>query len=113
MLASQRHLFDMPREVCYLNAAAYGPLPLRTQEAGRAAVGRKGQPWTLDPDLARQQHERARQAAARLINANPDDVAIISSVGYGVAIAGKLIAPPPGSRVLLLADDHSPPASNG
>ena len=47
MLASQRDLFDVPRDVCYLNSASYSPLPLRTLEAGRAAVGRKGRPWTL------------------------------------------------------------------
>ena len=38
MLASQRHLFEMPRQICYLNSASYSPLPLRTLEAGRAAV---------------------------------------------------------------------------
>ena len=49
MLPSQRALFDMPRDVCFMNAAAWSPLPLASQEAGRAAVGRKGQPWKL-PD---------------------------------------------------------------
>ena len=49
MLASQRALFEMPRHICYLNSASYSPLPLRTQEAGRAAVGRKATPWTLEP----------------------------------------------------------------
>ena len=37
MLPSQRALFDIPREVCYLNAAAWSPLPLAVQEAGRGA----------------------------------------------------------------------------
>jgi hypothetical protein len=77
MLASQRERFDVPREICYLNSASYSPLPLRTLEAGRAAVGRKGRPWTLDADFARGQHERARTAAARLINADPADIALI------------------------------------
>jgi selenocysteine lyase/cysteine desulfurase len=109
MLPSQRLLFDLPREVCYLNAAAWSPLPLATQEAGRAGVARKGQPWTLDPAFAQQQHERARSAAARLINAAPTDVALISSVAYGVATAGKLLRVPKGSRVLLLENDHTSP----
>jgi len=65
MLASQRDLFEMPRNICYLNSASYSPLPLKTQEAGRAAVGRKGTPWTLDAAFANQQHDRARAAAAR------------------------------------------------
>src|SRR6266404_7131279 len=109
MLSSQRALFDMPREVCYLNAAAWSPLPLAAQDAGRIGVARKGQPWRLDPGLAAQQYERARAAAARLINADPADVALISSVSYGVATAAKALTVPAGSRVLLLQDDHSSP----
>lgn len=109
MLASQRALFDIPRDVCFLNAASWSPLPLATQEAGRAAVARKGQPWKLDQAFAQAQYERARRAAAALIGATPDDVALISSVGYGVATAGKVLQIPRGSRVLLLADDHSSP----
>ncbi len=107
MLPSQRALFDIPREVCYLNAASYSPLPLATLEAGRAAVGRKGQPWLIDDEFAAQQYARTRQAAAALINAAPEDVALISSVGYGVAAAAKIFAVPPGARVLVLEDDHS------
>jgi selenocysteine lyase/cysteine desulfurase len=109
MLPSQRDLFEMPRDICYLNAASWSPLPLRTLEAGRVAVGRKGTPWTLDTGFANRQHERARSAAARLINAEPDDVALISSVSYGVATAAKLCAVARGARVLVLENDHSSP----
>jgi selenocysteine lyase/cysteine desulfurase len=109
MLPSQREHFEMPREICYLNAASYSPLPRRTLEAGRAAVGRKGQPWTVPADFANAMFERTRAAAARLINAEADDVALISSVGYGVATAAKLLAIPRGSRVLVLENDHSSP----
>ncbi len=110
MLPSQRALFDLPRDVCYQNAAGWSPLPLAVQEAGRAGVGRKGRPWELGPDFAAAQHERARRAAALLINADPGDVALIPSVSYGVAAAGKALGPPvAGSRVLVLEDDHSSP----
>jgi selenocysteine lyase/cysteine desulfurase len=107
MLSSQRALFDIPRDVCYLNAASYSPLPLRTLEAGRAAVARKGRPWLIDNDFAAQQYDRVRKAAAALINAAPGDVALISSVGYGVSTAAKVFAVPSGSRVVVLQDDHS------
>ena len=92
MLPSQRELFEMPRQICYLNSASYSPLPLETQQAGRAAVGRKGTPWTLDAAFANTQHDRARAAAARLINADPADIALIPSISYGVATAAKLVA---------------------
>jgi selenocysteine lyase/cysteine desulfurase len=107
MLPSQRTLFDIPREICYLNAASWSPLPIATQEAGRVGVARKGRPWAIDPALPQRQFERARRAAARLINAEMDDVALISSVSYGVAAAAKLIDVPAASRVLVLENDHS------
>jgi selenocysteine lyase/cysteine desulfurase len=109
MLPSQRALFDIPREVCYLNAAAWSPLPLSVQEAGRRGVARKGRPWLIDQTFFAHQYERARSAAAQLIHAEPGDVALISSVAYGVATAAKGLAVPAGSRVLVLQDDHSSP----
>ena len=109
MLPSQREHFEVPRDICYLNAASYSPLPRRTQEAARAAVSRKGQPWLVPGGFANVIHERTRAAAARLINADAGDVALISSVGYGVATAAKLLTVPRGSRVLVLENDHSSP----
>ncbi len=109
MLPCQRALFDMPREVCFFNAAAWSPLPLASQEAGRAAVGRKGQPWKLPDGFQAGQYERARKAAAALIGAEPDDVALISSVGYGVSTAGKVLPIARGSRVIVLENDHTSP----
>lgn len=109
MLPSQRHLFDIPREVCYLNAAAWSPLPLAAMEAGQAGAARKARPWELADGFQEAQFERARAAAARLINAAPDDVALIPSVGYGVSTAAKAMDLPPGSRILVLDRDHTAP----
>jgi selenocysteine lyase/cysteine desulfurase len=109
MLPSQRALFEIPRQICYQNAASFSPLPLRTLEAGRAAVLRKGTPWTLPASFANQQHERASLAAARLINAEASDVALIPSISYGVATAAKIRPIARGTRVIVLENDHSSP----
>jgi selenocysteine lyase/cysteine desulfurase len=111
MLPSQRALFDIPREICYLNAAAFGPLPRAVQEAGERGAARKSRPWELGKwqGSAQAQSERARAAAARLIGAEPDDVAVISSVSYGIATAGRILPVARGERVLVLQDDHSSP----
>jgi selenocysteine lyase/cysteine desulfurase len=109
MLASQRDLFDIPRDICYLNSASYSPLPRQTQEAARAAVLRKARPWTLDATFANRQHERARTAAAALIHADPADIALIPSISYGVATAAKIVRIPRGARVIVLENDHSSP----
>ena len=69
MLESQREKFELPRAVCYLNAAAWSPLPIAGQQAGIAGVARKGKPWLLDrdpvsrvmvPAYARPAHRRLR-----------------------------------------------------
>ena len=93
MLTSQRALFDIPSDVAYLNAAGWSPLPRATQEAGRAAVARKGQPWKLGADFSDKQHERARKAAAALIGADASDVALISSVGEALVVIIILRSP--------------------
>lgn len=109
MLDCQRHHFDIPREVTYLNAASWSPIPNVVVEAARSAAYRKAQPWKIPTTLAGEQHERARRAAARLIHAEPDDIALVSSISYAVATAAKLATIPRGSRVLVLTDDHSSP----
>jgi selenocysteine lyase/cysteine desulfurase len=109
MLASQRGLFAIPREICYLNSASFSPLPLRTLDAARLAVGRKGAPWTLDFAFAGREYERARSAAARLINADAADIALIPAVSYGVATVGKILSIPARTRVLVLENDHASP----
>ena len=108
-LACQRHLFDMPRDVAFLDAASCGPLPRATVRLGREALERKARPWALPKELQREQCEAARVSAAALIGAAAHDVAIIPSIAYGVAAAAKALALPAGARVLCLADDHSSP----
>ena len=109
MLDCQRHHFDMPRGVAWFDVASCGPVPRETVRLGRAALERKARPWELAPTLQRDQCEAARAAAARLIGAPTDDVAIIPSIAYGVAAAAKALGLPAGARVICLADDHSSP----
>ena len=63
---------------------------------GRAAISR-----SASPKLGRlfsAQYEFPRKAAPQ-IGAHPNDVALISSVGYGVATASKILSILRGSRV--------------
>ena len=47
MLPSQRHLFDIPNDVAYLNCAYMSPLMKSALDAGRAGLERKAHPWEL------------------------------------------------------------------
>src|SRR5262249_41723899 len=48
-LPSQRHLFDIPDDVAFLNCAYISPLPKASVAAGEAGVRRKSRPWTIAP----------------------------------------------------------------
>ena len=78
MLSGQHALFHTPREV--LPQRGLLEPALEAQEAGHRGIARKGRFWEVDPQLAARQYERARHAAARLIGADAEDVALISSV---------------------------------
>ncbi|MEP0944803.1 MAG: aminotransferase class V-fold PLP-dependent enzyme [Rhizobiaceae bacterium] len=109
MLPSKRDLFDIPLDVSFFNAAAWSPLPLSTVEQGKRGVEIKSRPWDFPTGLDEAEFVKARTAAASVIGASSEDVAIIPSVGYGVSTAAKILDLPKGSRILTLQDDHSAP----
>ncbi len=107
MLACQRDLFDIPPDVTYLNAAAMSPLPKAGLLAGAAGAAAKGHPWEMSMAALTPQIERARAAAASLIGATADDIALTGSTSYGIATAGLNLKVPPGQRILILQGEHS------
>jgi selenocysteine lyase/cysteine desulfurase len=104
MIPCQRHLFDIPRDVAYLNAAYITPLPRASLDAGRDGLARKSRPWGLSPSDFFTESESARSAFARLINASPDDIAIVPAASYGIATAAANIDLRPGDRIIVLQD---------
>jgi selenocysteine lyase/cysteine desulfurase len=104
-LPSQRHLFDLPDDVCYLEAAAWAPLPRAAKDAGARGMLAKSEPWTQPRDAAAAWAERVRTAAGALIGAGADDIAIVGSVSHGIATAARNLPLPPGGRILRVADE--------
>lgn len=102
-LGSQRHLFDIPREVAYLDGAAFSALPVPVKEAGTAGVLAKVRPWEMTHDEA--MAERVRAGAARLIGAAADDIALVGAVSHGIATAARNLDLAPGARILRIADE--------
>ena len=102
LLPSQRALFDIPDDVTYLNAAAFTPVPRSVREAGEMGVLTKATPWAKALGETDAWAERARAAAARLIGASVDDIAITGAVSHGIATAAKNLKILGGSRVLMI-----------
>jgi selenocysteine lyase/cysteine desulfurase len=65
-LSSQRHFFDMPDEIAYLNCAYMSPLLNAARDAGQAAVARKSRPWRITAPDFFEDSETARSNFALL-----------------------------------------------
>lgn len=104
MITNQRHLFDLPDKVAYLNCAYMSPLMKAVQEEGRKGIDAKARPWQLTPPDFFTCSNAARAAFAKIIGARSDDIAIIPSVSYGISLAAKNLALDPGEHVLCIED---------
>ena len=103
-IPSQRHLFDLPDDVAYLNCAYMAPLMHSVVEAGLGGVRRKARPWEIAPPDFFSDPAHARGLFARIVNARAEDVAIVPAASYGMAIAARNLPLRPGQAIVLLAD---------
>jgi len=88
-LASQRHLFDIPEDVAYLNCAYFSPKPHVVIEAGRRALTTQSHPWEVEPRHFFDPPDALRQEFATLVGGDADGVAFVPSVSYGVGVAAR------------------------
>ena len=104
MIPSQRHLFEIPREVAYLNCAYMSPLMKAVVAASAEGVGRKARPWEIKSAHFFETPERARALFARLIGAEAADVATVPAASYGMAAAAANLPLARGQSIVLLED---------
>lgn len=104
MIPCQRHLFEIPDDVAYLNCAYMSPLMKAALEAGMAGLARKASPWEITPDKFFSGSEDFRTTAAQLIDCSPDDIAIVSSASYGIATAARNLPVRKGQSILVLEE---------
>lgn len=104
MIPCQRHLFDIPDDVTYLNCAYMSPLMKPSLEAGTAGLARKAHPWQITPDQFFTGSEEFRTTAAQLIDCSADCVAIVPSASYGIATAGRNLPVNRGQSIVVLEE---------
>jgi len=102
-----RTAFDIPRDICYLNAAYMTPQPRVVAEAAVRGTTTRAQPWGITPPDFFKEVEELRAAFARQVNCSPDNIAIVPSAGYGVACAANNL-PFKGDGVILSMNDQFP-----
>ena len=104
MLPCQRHLFDIPDDVAYLNCAYMSPLMKPVIEAGITGLARKAHPWELTPDKFFTGSDEFRTTAAQLVDCSADCIAIVPSASYGIATAARNLPVKRGQSILVLAE---------
>ncbi len=101
--------FPWTAETVYLNAASIGPLPERTRRALEDFNRRRAEPHRLsDPELLAIL-TAARTLAARLVGAHPDEIALSTNTGFGLALAARTL--PLRAGEIVLASDREFPAN--
>jgi selenocysteine lyase/cysteine desulfurase len=104
MIPCQRHLFDIPDDVAYLNCAYMSPLMKPALETGTAGLARKAHPWEITPDKFFTGADEFRATAAKFVDGSADDIAIVPSASYGVATAARNLPVKKGQSILVLAE---------
>jgi selenocysteine lyase/cysteine desulfurase len=104
MIPCQRHLFDIPDDVAYLNCAYMSPLMKPVIEAGTVALTRKAHPWEITPEKFFTGADEFRAIAAQFVGCSPDCIAIVPSASYGIATAAQNLPVAKGQSILVLEE---------
>lgn len=108
MLTCQKHLFQLPDEVTYLNCAYLSPQLKSVEAAGHSALARKNLPFTVQPTDFFTDVNTLKKRFAQLINApHADRIAIVPSVSYGIATVAKNLKLKAGENIIV-AEDQFP-----
>lgn len=85
----------------YLNAASMGPLPERARLAVDGYNLRRSRIHELRGDDFEPTLARARAAAARLVGASPDEIALMPNTSHGLNLAAQCLPLEPGRRIVV------------
>lgn len=105
MLSHQKELFDLPDDIIYLNGAYMGAQLKNVEAAGIIGLKRKSHPYLIKERDFFEGKEILKQRFARLLHcADPESVAIIPSVSYGIANALENIPFERGDEIVVLEE---------
>jgi selenocysteine lyase/cysteine desulfurase len=106
-LKSQRHLFDIPREIAYFNCAYNSPQLNESRNRLLAGVAEKSQPWQRTPASFFEDAETVRRLAADVFGGDMDGYAVVPAASYGLSTAARAIEPrlKTGDGILVIAEE--------
>ena len=105
MLACQKSRFTLPDGVHYLNCAFMAPLARTVRAAGIEGIDRRATPHLMSPPDFFEESDRVRSLFSRLVNIpDPNRVAIIPSVSYGLATVARNAPVEQGDNIVIVEE---------
>jgi cysteine desulfurase/selenocysteine lyase len=99
--------FPWTADTVYLNNASIGPIPERTRRALDEFTAKRTAPHLLPDRELLAVLQAAREAVARLINADTGEIALATNTGHGLNLAARALPLQPGD-VALVSDREFP-----
>ncbi len=103
--ARYRDQFPVTENLIYLNHAAVSPLCRPAAEAMRDLASEACSLGSLHYDKWMETYEALRRAAARLIHASPDEIAIVKNTSEGIATVAVGMNWRPGDRIVAFREE--------
>ena len=104
-MQNQKHLFQLPEDIHYLNCAYMSPLLKSVEEKGIEGIRRKRNPASIVPEDFFSEVEIAKGRFGQLINGKAANVAVMPSVSYGCATLMRNVKPKPGQHALTISHE--------
>ena len=99
------HQFPVRDQLIYLNHAAVAPLCRPAAEAMTGLADDCARFGSLHYDVWLATYDRLRKAAARLINANPTEIALMKNTSEGIATIAMGLDWKPGDRIVAFHEE--------
>ncbi|HEU5259852.1 MAG TPA: aminotransferase class V-fold PLP-dependent enzyme [Gemmatimonadales bacterium] len=93
--------FPWTADTVYLNNASIGPIPERTRRALDEFTAKRTAPHLLPDRELLAVLQAAREAVARLINAETSEIALATNTSHGLNLAARALPLKPGDIVLV------------
>lgn len=104
---SQRHLFDIPEDVAYLNCAYNSPQLNESLSRLLAGARTKCHPWERTSASFFEDAEVVRSLSSAIFGGDTDGYAIVPAASYGLSTAARAVEPSlqSGDRILVTEEE--------
>ena len=96
-----RGLFPVTKQYAYFNSAAVAPLSTHARNAMRRLLRDQCDSGAVHYAEWFETYDRCREAAARLLNASPDEIALVANTSAGISTVAAGLHAQPGDNVVI------------